>query len=105
MTARERPANRRSCESLSFRHGGMDYVASIARYDDGRLAEIFLTNHKVGSDAEAAARDSAVVCSIALQFGVPVEIIHKALLRDSGGNPSSPLGVALALLADREAAP
>ena len=104
MTGRERLPNRRACESFSFTHGAMNYVASIARYDDGRLAEIFLTNHKVGSDAEAAARDSAVVCSIALQFGVPVEIICKALLRDSGGNPSSPLGVAL-LLADKEAAP
>jgi ribonucleoside-diphosphate reductase alpha chain len=105
VTARERLPNRRSCESLSFTHGGMDYVASIARYDDGRLAEIFLTNHTVGSDTDAAAKDSAVVCSIALQFGLPVEIVSKALLRDSRDNPSSPLGVALALLAGREAAP
>ena len=37
----------------------MRYVATIARFDDGRLAEIFLTNHKVGSDADTAARDSA----------------------------------------------
>jgi hypothetical protein len=98
MIARERLPNRRQCESLNFTHGGMDYVASVGRYDDGRLAEIFIANHKVGSDADAAAKDSAVVCSIAFQFGVPVEIIRKALLRDSGGNPASPLGVALDLL-------
>ena len=102
MTARERLPNRRPCESLSFAHGGIDYVASIARYDDGRLAEIFHTNHKVGSDADAAAKDSAVVCSIALQHGVPAEIIRKALLRDSRGNPSSPLGAALDLIAEGE---
>jgi hypothetical protein len=30
---------------------------------------------------------------------VPVETIRKALLRDSRGNPSSPLGTALDLLA------
>ena len=105
MTARERLPNRRPCESLSFTHGGMDYVASIGRYDDGRLAEIFITNHKVGSDADAAAKDSAVVCSIAFQHGVLAETICKALLRDSRGNPSSPLGAALDLLVDREAAP
>jgi ribonucleoside-diphosphate reductase alpha chain len=78
----------------------MSYVVSIARFDDGRLAEIFITNHKVGSDADAAAKDSAVVCSIALQHGVPAEIIRKALLRDSRGNPSSPLGAALDLIAE-----
>ena len=105
MTVRERQPNRRACESFSFEHGGMNYVASIARYDDGRLAEIFLTNHKVGSDADAAAKDSAVVCSIAFQHGVLAETICKALLRDSRGNPSSPLGAALDLLVDREAAP
>jgi ribonucleoside-diphosphate reductase alpha chain len=105
MTERARLPDRRSCESLSLTHGGMNYVASVARFDDGRLAEIFITNHKVGSDADAAAKDSAVVCSIALQFGVPVEIIRKALLRDPRGNPSSPLGMALDLLADKGAAP
>jgi len=98
MTGRERLPNRRACESLSFTHGGMNYVASIAHYPDGRLAEIFISNHKSGSDADAAAKDSAVVCSIALQYGVPVDVIRKALLRDSRGNPSSPLGTALDII-------
>jgi ribonucleoside-diphosphate reductase alpha chain len=102
MTERERLPNRRTCESFSFEHAGMKYVASVARYDDGRLAEVFITNHKVGSDADAAAKDSAVVCSIALQFGVPVEVIRKALLRDSQGRPSSPLGTALDIISERE---
>jgi hypothetical protein len=99
---RERLPNRRACETLGFESGGMRYVASVARFPDGRLAEIFITNHKVGCDADAAAKDSAVVCSIALQHGVPVETIRKALLRDARGVASSPLGVALDLLA-REA--
>lgn len=102
---RERLPNRRLCESLSFVHGGMNYVASIARYSDGRLAEIFITNHKVGSDADAAAKDSAVVASIALQHGVAVEVIRRALLRDGRGNPSSPLGAALDIIAGAENAP
>jgi hypothetical protein len=72
---RERLSNRRGSESFAFQCGGMNYVASISRFPDGRLAEIFLTNHKVGSDADAAARDSAVVCSIALQHGTPIEVM------------------------------
>jgi hypothetical protein len=97
---RQRLPNRRPCESFSFEHGGLKYIASIARFADGRLGEIFISNHKSGSDTDAAAKDSAVVCSIALQHGVPAEIIRKALLRDSRGNPSSPLGAALDLIAE-----
>ena len=65
---------------------------------EGRLAEIFLSNRRANSHSDAAAKDSGVVCSIALQHGVPVETIRKALLRDARGNPSSPLGCALDLL-------
>jgi hypothetical protein len=99
MTARQRLPNRRLCETFSFEHGGLKYTASIARYAGGELAEIFVSNHKSGSDADAAAKESAVICSIALQHGVPVEIIRRALLRDARGNPASPLGSALDIIA------
>jgi ribonucleoside-diphosphate reductase alpha chain len=99
MSERQRLLNRRASESFAFQCGRMNYVATISRFDDGRVAEIFLTNHKVGSDADAAARDSAVVCSLALQHGTPVETIRKALLRDAQGCPPSPLGTALDIIA------
>jgi len=67
---------------------------------DGGLAEIFLSNCKAGSHSDAAARDSAVVCSLALQHSVPLETIRRALLRDSRGIASSPLGAALDLLSE-----
>jgi hypothetical protein len=44
---RERLPNRRGCESISFEHGGMSYVASISRFGDGRLGEIFISNHRL----------------------------------------------------------
>jgi hypothetical protein len=44
-------------------------------------------------------RDSAVVCSIALQHNTPVDVIRRALLRDSRGVASSPLAMALDMLA------
>jgi hypothetical protein len=94
---RERLNDRRASESFSFRWNGMAFADTISRFSDGRLAEIFLTNGKVGSDTDATARDSAVVCSIALQFGVPVETIRRAMLRDTHGVAASPLGRALDL--------
>jgi ribonucleoside-diphosphate reductase alpha chain len=99
MSARQRLPNRRRSESFSFECNGLKYTATASWFDDGRLAEIFLSNCKAGSHSDAAAKDSAVVCSIALQHGVPVETIRKALLRDARGNPSSPLGAALDLIA------
>jgi ribonucleoside-diphosphate reductase alpha chain len=64
------------------------------------VAEVFLSSHKSGSQADANARDSAVVCSLALQHGAPVETIKHALLRDANGCASSPLGVALDLIVE-----
>ena len=46
------------------------------------------------------ARDAAIVCNIALQFGAPAEVIRKALCRDSQGRANGSLGVALNLIAD-----
>jgi hypothetical protein len=57
--SRQRLQNRHQCESFNFTHGGMGYVASVGRYADGRLAEVFISNHKSGSDSDAASRDSA----------------------------------------------
>jgi hypothetical protein len=102
MTARVRLTNRRLAETFNFRCNDLPYTCTVGRFADGRLAEIFLSNSKAGSHSDAAARDSAVVCSIALQYGVPAETIRRALLRDPRGVASSPLGAALDLLAERE---
>lgn len=99
MATRERLPDRRGSETFSLQCAGLDYVATISRFDDGRVGEIFLSNHKAGSHADTAARDSAIVCSIALQFGADIETIRRALCRDGRGNGSGPLGVALDMLA------
>jgi hypothetical protein len=46
-------------------------------------------------EQRANARDAAVAASLALQFGCPLEILRRALLRDSQGRPSTPLGAAI----------
>jgi hypothetical protein len=66
---RERLPNRRPCETISFRCNGLDYVASIGRFADGRLAEIFISSGKAESHADVAARDSSITFSIACQYG------------------------------------
>jgi hypothetical protein len=95
---RQRLPNRRLSETFELEVNGRKYRCSYSRFPNGRLAEIFISNNRVNSDSDTAAKDSAVVCSIALQYGVPLEVICKALMRDSQGRPSGPLGVALDML-------
>jgi hypothetical protein len=77
--------------TFGFQCNSLNYRATISYFPGtNELAEIFISNSKAGSDS-----DSAVVCSLGLQHGVPVNVIRKALLRASHGRAASPLGVAL----------
>jgi hypothetical protein len=95
MTARQRPPNRRAAETFALELAGLKYIATVGRHANGQIAEIFLQNHKPGSQSDANARDSAIAASLALQFGCPIEVLQRALLRDARGNPSTPLGCAI----------
>jgi ribonucleoside-diphosphate reductase alpha chain len=99
MTERRALPNRHKSESFGFECNELHYVATVGFFADGGLAEIFLSNSKAGSHSDSAAKDSAVVASIALQFGVPLNINRRALLRDARDVASSPLGVALDIVA------
>jgi hypothetical protein len=96
---RERLPNRRLGETFELEVAGLRYTATIGRFPDGRIGEIFLNNHKSNSAADTNARDSAIVFSIAVQHGADVETIRKAMCRDSHGRASGPLGAALDRLA------
>jgi len=65
---RQRLPNRRS-HWLYGRIRGAVLHGGIGRFDDGRIAEIFINGAKVGSTAEANAQDAAIVASLALQHG------------------------------------
>jgi ribonucleoside-diphosphate reductase alpha chain len=84
---------------LTIEASGFRYVAGVGHYDDGRLAEIFLNAEKGGTTIDDAARDSAVVASIALQHGVDADTLRHALMRNGSGLASGPLGVLLDLVA------
>jgi hypothetical protein len=96
---RQRLPNRRAHTLLNIEAGGFRYVAGVGHYHDGRLAEIFLTAEKGGTAIDDAARDSAVVASIALQHGVDADTLRHALMRNGSGVASGPLGTLLDLLA------
>ncbi len=95
MSKRARLVNRRASENLTFECNGLHYVCTFSRLPNGELGELFINNAKQGSQSDNNARDAAITCSLALQFGAPLDVIRHALLRDSTGRASTPLGEAL----------
>ena len=94
MTRETLPTRRRS-EVFDLTHDGLRFTAGLSRFDDGRVAEVFLDAHKTSSPVAAAARDGAVLASLALQFGAPIDTLRSALTRAEGGEAAGVIGAAL----------
>jgi hypothetical protein len=98
MTARARLPNRRPHELLNFEHAGFRFVLGVGRFNDRSLAELFLNCTKAGTPVDVAARDSAIVASLALQHGASPDDLRRALTRNSDGSAGGPLAAALDLV-------
>jgi hypothetical protein len=100
MTAsRQRLPNRRASESFTFELNGLRFTATVSRFDDGRVGELFLNNHKFGNQSDTNARDAAILLSFALQHGADLEAIRRALCRDSQDRALGPIAAALDIIA------
>lgn len=88
-------------ELLPQRRRSLTYQATIGYYPDGRPGEIFLDCSKSGADVQIAARDSAIIAAFALQHGVSIEAMRRALTRTPNGEAEGPLGRLFDLLARR----
>jgi hypothetical protein len=87
---RQRPPNRRGSVVVTFEHEGQRYRASASRLANGRMAEIFLDVGKAGSSVQRHADDAAVLASLLLQHGIPVEQVRHSV--------SGPIAIAFDLL-------
>jgi hypothetical protein len=108
MAVREALPNRRFSETFDMRRGDRRAIfkITVGYYRDGRVGEVFISGAKVGSELEAVARDGAVLLSIALQHGVDLETIRRAITREQNGGPSTIIGAVVDNLLEgkREAA-
>ena len=88
MTGRRRLENRRGSLRFSFEHGGAVYSATLSKFSDGQLAEIFIDAHKPDSQLAVHVSDAAVLASLLLQHGVTAAAIRHSI--------AGPLATALA---------
>ena len=70
---RERLNNKRPSFAFNFVFEGHRYRASVSRFPDGRLAEIFLDCHKPGTALQANATALARLASLGLQHGISID--------------------------------
>jgi ribonucleoside-diphosphate reductase alpha chain len=93
MSERERLPDRRAAEFYAFEHDGRRWTATIGRFSDGRIAEVFLDAAK-DTPLVQLAKETAIVASLALQSGCPLGTLRHAL----AGRDVGPLGEALSLV-------
>jgi hypothetical protein len=92
-TALRRLPNRRPHELIDFEREGRRYTAGISTFEDGQLAEIFVNvSGRASGMVEVLARDRPLAASLCLHFGCDVETLRRALMRNSHGRASSPVG-------------
>lgn len=70
--------NRRAHEVVDLEHDGHVYVVSIARFEDGRPAEVHINSARVGSTLDTHGQDIAALISLLLQSGVGVSTIEQS---------------------------
>jgi hypothetical protein len=100
MTDRHILPQRRSTFTLDMRDdsGRVDLTVAYSTFEPPgappphTVAEIFVTARKIGSSMEAIARDAAILLSLALQYGCPIDTIRHALTRNQDGSAQSLMG-------------
>jgi len=95
MTARRTLPQRRVAKTFDLDFGGLKraHTVTVGFYDDGSVGEVFINGGKSGEHVEAMARDTAVILSLALQYGADLENIQSAITRDAQGHAQSIIGV------------
>jgi ribonucleoside-diphosphate reductase alpha chain len=97
--------SRRHHELFTIEHWGQKFHVGIGRAVSGSpprptgpVLEVWINTGKTGTQTETLFRDSAVLMSLALQYGVPISDLCRAIIRDLDGNPSGPIGQLLEIL-------
>lgn len=110
MIHRQRLASRRTHETVAVEMLEQRFKVGIGRETDirdvgdvlqvtvGPPAEVFINAQKPNSALDVLCSDSAILMSLLIQYGCPIENIRHSMKRDPDGKPSSPLGFAADLL-------
>jgi hypothetical protein len=83
---------RSASETFTVRFWGQAFAVTTGFFPDGTVGEVFISGAKSGQDALSIACDAAILLSLGLQHGTPIENIRRAVTRGSRGEPTSIVG-------------
>lgn len=94
---------RRSNETFEMKHGGKNtvFAVTLGFYPDNTPGEVFISGAKAGSELDAVARDGAVLISLGLQHGIPLEAMQKTITRNGDGTASTIVGAVIDIMAEK----
>ncbi len=104
--------DRRAALTFELVHQFLIFQVTIGRFDadlqdagagGGSIAEVFVSGPKSGEHMHAVVRDAAIMISLALQCGCPVETLRASVSRGDDKQPHSIIGAVLDALAAEEA--
>lgn len=99
---REVLPNRRPSENEEIQVFGANVSVQFGFTDDNRIGEVFLSTRKIGTALDVAARDTAVLLSLLLQYGCSPQIIGRAITADAEGRPEGLAGIVARLIEKRQ---
>jgi hypothetical protein len=83
---------RRPAETFDLWFWNQNFTVTVGFYPDSTPGEVFIDGGKTGQDVQSTARDAAILLSLGLQHGTPIETIRRAVTRGASGEPASILG-------------
>jgi hypothetical protein len=85
---------RRHNETFEVQFWKQGWRVTVGFYGDHTTpGEIFINASRTpGTELDAMCRDAAILASLAIQYGAPIEVIRSALTRDPTGEASSIVG-------------
>jgi len=88
---------RRHSETFTMVHGNhrTPFDITVGYYENGMVGEVFISGAQSGSEMEAITRDGAIVLSLALQHGVPIETLKRAITRNRENKPDTVIGAVI----------
>lgn len=92
MIGRAHLFNRRAATTIEIDHNGTPLTISIGEYPDGGIGEVFVHMHSrhLSSPLEALARDAAIIVSLAIQHGTPLDVMRRAITRNTVAGETAP---------------
>lgn len=101
MTSRRTLPNRRGGDIFDMFMHGAKFAVSVGCFDQNKPAEVFITGAKAGSEVQAVARDAAILLSLSLQYGCPLEVIKHAITRNADDSPQTLIGAVIDLMEEK----